>query len=434
MRQAALAERPFRSLTVAVLCGRDSQNRDRKGADRLQDLRNSLLVLLLAVSPLAAQIAVRSNFEGGAIGKVETVSPSHVRIGVPGQADVDKRNRQASWYYFELSNALRSPVTVELTEIAGEYDYRAPAYAITKNTRPVYSYDNTNWTHFADDQISWSPEGLTIRFTPERSRVWIAHVPPYTNRHLAALLDAHRGSRFLTRETIGKTVEGREMLLLTITNPAIADTGKKVLWLMFRQHAWESGSSWVGEGAIRFLLSSDPAAVRLRDAAIWKIFPMADPDGVAAGRVRYNANGYDLNRNWDTAEPGKMPEISAQRKAVLGWVDSGRRVDFFLSLHNTESGEYLQAPVAFRDLGERALDLLKTRTTFNPTVPLRESPATADPGRMTVSQGLYHDRKIPSMLMEQMVERNSKLGYCPTVKDREDFGPALVQVLYEAIR
>jgi hypothetical protein len=394
----------------------------------------ALIVWALAAAPLAAQLSVRSNFEGGSIGKVEIVSPAHIRCAVPGQADVDNRNRQASWYYFELANAPQSPITVELTGIAGEYDYRAPAYAITKNTRPVYSYDNLTWTHFADDQVSWSTEGLTIRFTPERPRVRIAHVPPYTNRDLTALLDAHRGSRYLKRETIGKTVEGRDMLLLTITNSAVADAGKKILWLMFRQHAWESGSSWVGDGAIRFLLSADPAAARLRDKAVWKIFPMADPDGVAAGRVRYNANGYDLNRNWDTAEPGKMPEITAQRKAVLDWVDDGHRVDFFLSLHNTENGEYLQAPVAFRELGERALNLLKERTTFNPTVALRESPATSDRGRMTVSQGLFHDRKIPSMLMEQMVERNSKLGHCPTVKDRQEFGPALVQALFEAVR
>lgn len=394
----------------------------------------TLIVCALAAAPLAAQISVRTNFEGGNSGKVETVSPTHVRCAVPGQADVDKRNRQASWYYFELANAPRSPITVELTDIAGEYDYRAPAYAITKGTRPVYSYDNVNWTHFADDQVSWSTDGLIIRFTPERPRVRIAHVPPYTNQDLAALLDAHRGSRYLSRETIGKTVEGRDMLLLTITNPAAPDAAKKVFWLMFRQHAWESGSSWVGDGAIRFLLSADPAAARLRDTGVWKIFPMADPDGVAAGRVRYNANGYDLNRNWDTAEPGKMPEITAQRRAVLNWVDSGHRVDFFLSLHNTESGEYLQAPGTFRELGERALALLKERTTFNPTVPLRESPATADRGRMTVSQGLFHDRKIPSMLMEQMVERNSKLGHCPTAQDRKNFGPALVQSLFDAVR
>jgi hypothetical protein len=227
-------------------------------------------------------------------------------------------------------------------------------------------------------------------------------------------------------------VEGRDMLLLTITNPKIAEAKKKVIWLMFRQHAWESGSSWVGEGAIRFLLSNSPDSGRLRDEAIFKIFPMADPDGVAAGRVRYNKNGYDLNRNWDTIDAAKMPEIASQRKAILDWVDGGHRLSLFLSVHNTETGEYLQAPNEFRVLGQRALDLLTKDTTFEATVPLRDN-GEAAAGRMTVAQGLFHDRKLPAMLMEQKIEYNAKLGHCPTVKDRTGFGAALVRSLAGAV-
>jgi hypothetical protein len=78
--------------------------------------------------------------------------------------------------------------------------------------------------------------------------------------------------------------------------------------------------------------------------------------------------------------------------------------------------------------------LLIERTTFNPTTPLRDNGAQPAKGRMTVAQGLYADRKIPSMLMEQMVEFNSKLGHCPTVQDRKAFGSGLVQTLWEAVR
>src|SRR3954447_6797611 len=391
---------------------------------------------LIAASALPAQIRIATNFEGGNIGKVQVVSPDHLRCAVQGQADKDNRNRQADWYYFELANLTpKSALTIDLVDLAGEYDYRAPAFSVTKGTRPVYSYDRVTWRHFADDQVSWdeAEPHLTIRFRPERARMWIAHVPPYTNRNLEELLAAHRGSKYVRRDVVGKTVEGREMPLLTITNPASPDGSKKVIWLMFRQHAWEAGSSWAGDGAIRFLLSNDAVAARLRDGAIWKIFPMADPDGVAAGRVRYNKNGYDLNRNWDVHDPALMPEISAQRKAVLDWVDGGHRVDLFLSLHNTESGEYLQAPAEFRDLGERIRKLLIDRTTFNPTVPLRENGPPPAAGRMTVAQGLYADRKLPSTLMEQMIEYNSKLGRCPTAKDRMEFGAGLVQALFNAV-
>src|SRR4030095_6113124 len=100
---------------------------------------------------------------------------------------------------------------------------------------------------------------------------------------------------------------------------------KNVIWLMFRQHAWETGSSWAGEGAIRFLLSKE--AESIRHEAKFKIFPMADPEGVRRGNVRFNAAGFDLNRNWDVDDPVKMPEIAAQKQAILKWVDAGNRVD-----------------------------------------------------------------------------------------------------------
>jgi murein tripeptide amidase MpaA len=394
----------------------------------------ALLVCALTCRAAPARIEVATDFEGGSVGQVAFVSPAHLRCAVRGQADQDGRNRQANWYYFRLSNLPRDPVTIDLVNLAGEYNYRGPAFSVTKGTRPVYSYDGVKWTHFSDGQVSWDEQEphLTLRFTPERSSIWIAHVPPYTNRNLTALLHDLRSSPYLTSESVGRTVEGRPMLLLTITSRRVAESGKKVLWLMFRQHAWETGSSWAGEGAIRYLVSGGPRAAQIRDGAIVKIFPMADPDGVADGAVRYNRNGYDLNRNWDTADPVKMPEITAQRNAILGWVDGGHRLDLFLSLHNTESGEYLECPRMFAALGQRAFDLLQSNTTFNPTTPLRETAERADQGRMTVNQGLFHDRKLPAMLMEQMVEYNSKLGRCATAADRREFGAGLVRALSEA--
>lgn len=54
-------------------------------------------------------------------------------------------------------------------------------------------------------------------------------------------------------------------------------------------------------------------------------------------------------------------------------------------------------------------------------------------GRMTVTQGLFRERKIPAFLMELMVEPSAKLGRAPTVADRLEFGRALAQVLADAV-
>ncbi len=391
-------------------------------------------LLLLAVS-------LHADFEAGSLGKVEPISPTHFRCAVKGEVDQRGRNRQASWYYFRLDDAAGREITLDLVDLMGEYNYSSVDLSVTKTTRPAFSYDSKTWQFFSDREVEWDSEtpSLRLRFTPLKNSMWIAHVPPYTTRDLARLLAASGGSPYLHNEVVGKTVEGRDMLLLTVTNPSVSDANKKVLWLMARQHAWEASTSWVAEGALRFLLSSDPRAARIRDEAVFKVFPMADPDGVARGGVRYNDHGYDLNRNWDAVDPKRMPEIAAQRKAMLDWVDAGRHIDLFLSMHNT-NGEYLEGPLSagspqIQQLVKRFFNLLAANTSFNPDGPPHDagfSTTPGMPGRMTVDQGLFHDRKIPATLTEQTVDFDSKLGRVPTADDRLAFGAGLVRCMWAA--
>jgi hypothetical protein len=393
--------------------------------------------ILLAV----ASITIHTNFEAGNLGKVEQVAAAHFRCAVQGEADQDKHNRQASWYYFRLDGGRGKQVTIDLVDLVGEYNYKAGTHPVSGKTRPVYSEDHKTWKHFSDENVEWDERAMSLRlrFTPRADRIWIAHVPPYTNRDLQRLLAEFPRSPWLKREVVGKTVGGRDMLLLTVTNPKVAEEKKRVIWLMARQHAWESPTSWVAEGALRFLLLSDAAVARIRDTAIFKIFPMADPDGAARGGVRFNANGYDLNRNWDAVDPKLMPEIAAQRKAIFDWLDSNRRIDFFLTLHNTESGEFIEGPLrANPEIGTRIgrlFKILSETTTFAPTAQPRDaavSTTPGKPGRMSVNQALFHDRGIAAMLMEQMVEYNRKLGRLPTVADRLEFGAGLARALWHA--
>jgi hypothetical protein len=389
---------------------------------------------------LLAAITVHSNFEAGSIGKVEFVGPSHLRCAVKGETDQEGRNRQPSWFYFRLDGVRGRELVIELTDLHGEYNYRPHDGSGHRNMRPVYSYDNEHWRHFESSE--WNPalHAIRVRFTPEASRVWIARQPPYTTRRLARLLDELRGKPEVRCQIAGRSVRGRPIWLLTVTNFKVPDAGKKVIWWMARQHAWESGTSWVTEGALRYLVSGDPHAARIRDTTIFLFFPMADPDGVHRGGVRFNEFGYDLNRNWDAVDPRRMPEIACQRQAILNWVDSGRRLDLFLTLHNTESSEYIEGPLSgspeIRALGERLWKLLVEQTAFHSPGGPRDQPASTDPGRngrMTVNQALYQERRIPAFLMELMVDPSPRLGRPPSVEDRLEFGAALVRVLRAAV-
>lgn len=369
-----------------------------------------------------AAITVSTDFDGGNTGLVETVSPTHLRVAVKGESDQNKRNRQGSWYYFRVDGAGKEPLTIDMVDLAGEYNFRKNLGAITGDTPPVISYDRTTWTHLTTVEYDKSEPRLRLKITPKAARFWVAHTPPYTNDNLAVLRKAVGPAR---EEVIGKSAGGRDLLLWTIGK------GPKTAWLMFRQHSWESGTSWVGEGAVRALLENDRGIT-------WKIFPMADPDGVARGGVRFNVNGYDLNRNWDTIDPKLMPEIAAQHAAVGKWIKSGRTIDLYFTQHNTETGEYLQGPPGpMPEVGTKLFDILVRETTFHPHRPLFSSEATTTAGmkgRMTVVQGLWHDFKIPSFLMEQRVAYNEKLKRLPTVEDRLHFGRQLVDAIAAALR
>jgi hypothetical protein len=320
-------------------------------------------------------------------------------------------------------------MTLDIVDLPGEYNYKPNRGAITKDTPPVISYDQRTWKHIETFEYDAGEPKLRLRVTPAAARFWIAHTPPYTAADLARLrAEAIRHSDF-REEVIGKTVGGRDLVLWTIAS-ADSDRKKKTVWLMFRQHSWETGSSWTGEGAVRELL-------RDHENIVWKILPLCDPDGVARGGVRFNANGYDLNRNWDIEDAAKMPEIAAQRNAVRAWIRSGHSVDLFFSLHNTETSEYLDGPPAgSRPLADRFFRTLSEETNFAPTRPLQYSDITTTPGmtgRMTVVQGLSRDFQIPAFLMEQRVSYNEKLGHLPEIPDRIAFGGQLVRAVAKTI-
>lgn len=87
--------------------------------------------------------------------------------------------------------------------------------------------------------------------------------------------------------------------MLIITNflsksDQIAD--RPAVILTARVHPGESNSSYIMEGLIEYLISTDPGAKLLRDRFVFKIVPMLNPDGVVVGNYRCSLSGADLNR------------------------------------------------------------------------------------------------------------------------------------------
>ena len=97
-----------------------------------------VLLFFLTLLPAAAQSRISWNFEGGNLGRVESLSPHHLRAHLAGETDQDKRNRQANWYYFQVDTTPNTPVTIDLASIPGEYNYKPNRGAVTADTPPTF--------------------------------------------------------------------------------------------------------------------------------------------------------------------------------------------------------------------------------------------------------------------------------------------------------
>ncbi|CAB4062241.1 AGBL4 [Lepeophtheirus salmonis] len=180
-------------------------------------------------------------------------------------------------------------------------------------------------------------------------------------------------------ETLCKTVDNRECKILTITNienfakvaetadilSSISDSKKKsksrkddttdefdtddiikdeeedndyyeddvrVIFIMGRQSASDSLSSFIIQGLIDFLTSSHSIAEALRKRLIFKIIPIMNPDGVFYGNSRTNAIGQDLNRLWNNTNKYTSPSIHKAKKLIVS-LDKVGLLDMVIDIH-----------------------------------------------------------------------------------------------------
>ena len=382
-------------------------------------------------------ITFSTAFEGASLGRIEKLDETTFRVHVLGQQDERGRNRAATWYCFRMDHVLGRDLTIVLTDFMGEYNGR-PSCPMSENLRPALSEDGRTWTHAEDMKWDAEKKEATVRLKPTKDSIWLATQAMYPHSRLLMLVEDLKRSPHARVEVIGQSVQGRDLFLITVTDFAKSDAGKKTVWLQARQHAWEGGTSYVAEGALRFAVSDTAEAHALRENNICIFTPMVAVDGCAIGLPRFNVHGFDPNRHWDEVNLRDkrflelMPEVWYFKKAVLDHVGRGGRIDLMLNLHNTETGEYIATQADDAALLTKMnvmYDKLLAATSFDPSPPQKLRTGGSGGGN---TNSLYQEGGVPVMLMEQRIGFSTKLNRWPTVKDRLEFGPALLRAMSAA--
>jgi len=299
----------------------------------------ALLPILLSGTVRGETIVVDTDFEGGSAEVIEIDQAQRlVRIMPAG----DPARGWPAWWYCRIGG-LREGQTLKLavepsTRLipAGHPGAGKPlagSWALPQ--RATWSADGQRWQHSSPG----ARDGRAMIYEVESpgNQLWIAWGPPATpttaRRWLKEVASTHA---FATKFRLAKTREGRYVdgLRFHAGDRPVAD--RPVVWLHARQHAWESGSSWVAAGIGEWLTGDSQEARWLRENAATYLVPIMDVDRVATGDGGKEASPHDHNRDWSD-EP-HYPEVAAVQRQIKSWTSENRKI-VFVDLHNPSAND-----------------------------------------------------------------------------------------------
>uniref|UniRef100_A0A7N8XPQ2 Cytosolic carboxypeptidase 1 n=1 Tax=Mastacembelus armatus TaxID=205130 RepID=A0A7N8XPQ2_9TELE len=271
-----------------------------------------------------------SQFESGNLRKAVQIRKYEYDLVL--NSDINS-NHYHQWFYFEVSG-MRVGTTYRLNIINCEKSNSQFNYGEMHNTalikQNVFIFRSiTVKNHFARSSIaaggqkgkSYYTMTFSTSFSHKDDVCYFAYHYPYTystlKMHLSKLEALRTPQIYLRQDVLCETLGGNSCPLLTITampeshsNDHICQfRNRPLIFLSARVHPGETNASWVMKGTLEFLMGTSPLAASLREAYIFKIVPMLNPDGVVNGNHRCSLSGEDLNRQWQSPNPELHPTI-----------------------------------------------------------------------------------------------------------------------------
>ena len=276
-------------------------------------------LLLIASCCIAhAELAIDTAFPGGSA-KIESIDQATRTIAIRPSPHPDLG--WECWWNFKLTGIV--PGETLTLRVSGM------SFALAE--RASFSRDDgRTWQHTPPGKVEKSQ--VTYALTFDQDSVRLAWGPPFQLSDAQALIrravDCRVGAQPFDL-TLSKG--GNPVPAVRWEPAAAAGQKRKGLWVHARQHAWESGSSWVCAGFVDWLCSDDAAAKSLRETTRIVVVPIMDVDNVELGAGGKDQKPHDHNRDWSD-----KPVFDAVRTAqsMIREMDAAGEMDLFIDLHN----------------------------------------------------------------------------------------------------
>ncbi len=281
-----------------------------------------ILALALALAPVfsSAQTGDRDELLRD---MVRLYGQAEVKVAMPGSAMTDLLSRNLS-----ISSATREALFIRLSPLTLDWFIsRKLDYSIIEgeNLKGDLSAENT----------AMAMEWQSYPTLPQYDSIL-----KYFHSNYPSLCDI---------DTIGTSVRGRKILALKISDNVSTDEDEPEVFLTSTMHGDETAGLVLLLRFASYLLENYYSQGDIRNLVdgleIW-INPLANPDGTYGNGdeitlpVRFNANGYDLNRNFPDPE-SNVVEIQNE---TAGMIDFMKQRSFVISVNFHSGAEVINYP------------------------------------------------------------------------------------------
>ena len=256
-------------------------------------------------------IDIDQDFENSSVGQITKLGENWYQIGL--------RPDTWYWFHFRIRGCRGKEITFNLTYLPQPHSNRWGVTETGDPENPVYtcrvpylSYDGARWQHvaFAQKYVSM-PDTVHFRHRFAEDEAFLSYTIPYTYSDLNRYLQSIAGNPLVSVETIGQTVQGRDVPMVTIRG---SDRKQDMIMLISREDADEPTSNCALEGMIgRMISGENPDVRRMLETTTFRIVPMTAIDAVVGGSA-YGGPHDVMARRWLDDPP--LPEIRAVKDVV----------------------------------------------------------------------------------------------------------------------
>jgi hypothetical protein len=301
-------------------------------------------------------LTLSADFDSGSVGSALTEG-DRVRLTLDAVTMVNTLATYAYWTHFSLTGAAGRTLTLDIEGVSGDTFFGRHA----EDSRLVFSCDGVIWDRLPAP--TWRDENggtYSVMWPPPCDTPRIATFFPFNYAEMLAWTDEMARHPEATLELAGTSAQGREIRLLTLTDPGTPAADKRHVFLLGRQHSAETAGTWELAGLVEFLLSGDDQAQALLQGFVWHIVPMLNPDGVFLGYSRATSELRDPNADWGNEASVEVVQV----RALLEDLQRGPGLDMVLDWHN-QVNESRGHDFVYSPTGNTFFDVLSLWTSFD---------------------------------------------------------------------